>query len=350
MLPLASNIAGNIHDTEHLERVRRSLRLDPHPLRRCVHALMQEGRSDVEAMQRLPETCREPFAAQVALHPLTLVQTQGSTLDGSHKRLYSTAAGDRLESVLLDTPTGRTSLCISSQVGCRAGCRFCATATMPAVTNLSTGEILDQLVQANQHLRPLGRRVRNIVFMGMGEPLHNEAAVAEAIEAITAHDRFNFSPQKIVLSTVGVPEGMRRIAERFPRLRIALSLHHADQLEREQLIPLARRHSLEQLRAAVQDVVTIQNQHVMIQYLLLHGVTDREQDCDALLSWLDGLQCYVNLIPYNPINDGRFSTTPRDHRERFAERLRAAGYMTYIRYSQGADIDAACGQLATKAP
>lgn len=342
-------LQDDVHAITHLERVRRSLRIDPYYVRRLRHALLRQGREDAEALERLPADVRQPFQSQVRLHPLTLVAQQGSSLDGSTKRLYQTRNGDRLESVVLATPTGRVSLCISSQVGCRAGCQFCATATMPSVVNLSTGEILDQLVQANQFLRPRGQRVRNIVFMGMGEPLHNEDAVTEALEILVGHGGFNFSPQKVVVSSVGVPDAMLRVARRFPKLRLALSLHSANPEVRRQLIPLGRRHGLESLRETVREIAAMQQHHVMIQYLMLDGVTDRDEDCELLLEWLRGLDVYVNLIPYNSIGPGdRFQATPQPRRDEFAKRLRDAGYMTYIRYSQGADIDAACGQLATR--
>lgn len=341
-----------IHQVPQIERLRRVWGLDPYYLRRLRHALFQEGRSDEESFDRLPAEIRDRFRQEVSLHPLRLVTQQQSSLDGSVKRLLETTNGRRIESVILDTPTGRSSLCVSSQVGCRAGCKFCATAAMPDVQNLSTGEILDQIVQANQLLRTRGRRVRNLVFMGMGEPLHNEEAVTAALETLSANDGFNFSLQKTIVSSVGVPAAMIRLARRFPRLRIAWSLHSADQAVREQLIPVAKKHSVWELRETLEEVVGIQGQHVMIQYLMLNGLTDTETACDQLLELLDGLQCYVNLIPYNEIpGEGvvqTFRATSQQRREAFAERLRGAGFMTYIRYSQGADIDAACGQLANR--
>ena len=342
----------NLHQHDMVESLRRRWGLDPHYVRRVRHALLQDGRTDAEVLARLPENVRDQFARHIALHSLRLITEQHSSLDGSVKRLLETSTGRRIESVILDTPAGRTSICVSSQVGCRAGCKFCATATMPDVQNLTTSEILDQVVLANQLLRPRGRRVRNIVFMGMGEPLHNEDAVTNALEALAANNGFNFSLQKTIVSSVGVPAAMLRLARRFPRLRIAWSLHSADQAVREQLIPVAKKHSVRELRETLDEVVAIQGQHVMIQYLMLNGLTDTDAACDQLLELLQGLQCYINLIPYNEIpGDGfvqLFQATARERRETFAERLRAAGFMTYIRYSQGADIDAACGQLATR--
>lgn len=341
-------LQDDIHALAHLERVRRGLAIDPYYIRRLRHALLRQGREDSEALEQLPAAVRDAFRQQVQLHPLKLVTQQGSSIDGSTKRLYETRGGERLESVVLVTATGRVSLCISSQVGCRAGCQFCATATMPSVVNLTAGEILDQLVQANQFLRPQGREVRNIVFMGMGEPLHNEEALTEALEILVGDGGFNFSPQKIVVSSVGVPDAMLRVSRRFPKLKMALSLHSANPDVRRQLIPLARRYSLDVLRETVREIAQLQQHHVMIQYLMLDGVTDRDEDCEMLLEWLEGLDVYVNLIPYNAIEGDRFQTTPQPRRDAFAKRIRDAGFMTYIRYSQGADIDAACGQLATR--
>lgn len=343
----------DLHDQRQVEELRRRLRLDPYHLRRLRHALLQEARADDESLDYLPESMRNEFRVAVLFHPLRCVLRSRSAVDAATKWLFETATGARLESVLLETPTGRVSLCLSSQVGCRAGCRFCATGQMPSVENLTSGEILDQLVQVNRHLRMESgtarhpRRVHNVVFMGMGEPLHNEDAVAETLAALEARDGFAMSLRRVIVSTVGVPDAMARIAARFPRVRLALSLHSATAETRQRLIPLARKHSLDELRQAALDVHRIQRAPIMIQYLMIEGQTDGHDELDALLRWLDGIDCHVNLIPFNPAPElPAWRPTPRAQRDAFAQQLRAAGYLTTIRYSQGADVEAACGQLA----
>jgi 23S rRNA (adenine2503-C2)-methyltransferase len=231
-------------------------------------------------------------------------------------------------------------------VGCSADCAFCATGKLGLRRNLSSGEMLDQIVQANARLAVQNRRVRNIVFMGMGEPFHNEAALHETLAALAHPECFHHSPGQVSVSTVGIPEAMVRCAERFPRVRLALSLHSAREDIRQRIIPLAKRYSLTALRGAVIEVSRIQSQPAMIEYLLLAGLNDGDADLEALVDWADGLGVHVNLIPYNPIPDAPgLERTGRPRREAFASALKARGFPVTLRYSLGADITAACGQL-----
>jgi 23S rRNA (adenine2503-C2)-methyltransferase len=198
-------------------------------------------------------------------------------------------------------------------------------------------------------LREEGRRVRNIVFMGMGEPLHNEQNLYSALESLLAADLFHHSPNRILVSTVGIPDAMVRLARRFPQINLALSLHSADQTTRETLIPLARKYPLDRLRQAIRECNSIQGKPFMIEYLMLAGRTDRDGDAEGLIAYLDGLDVHVNLIPFNPIEDApHLVGSDRANRDAFAARLRAAGFTTTIRYSLGADIAAACGQLVRR--
>jgi 23S rRNA (adenine2503-C2)-methyltransferase len=205
---------------------------------------------------------------------------------------------------------------------------------------------LDQVVLAGERMQIEGRRVRNVVFMGMGEPFHNEAAVYEAVADLLGPELFHHTPGRILISTVGIPDAMVRCARRFPHVNLALSPHSVRDDVRRQLIPLAAKFSLDQLRTAIAKVNAIQNNAVMIEYLMLAGVNDSPQDATELAQWLDGLDGHVNLIPYNPIDSApHLRTTERPQRDEFAEILRSAGFVTTIRYSLGADIAAACGQL-----
>jgi 23S rRNA (adenine2503-C2)-methyltransferase len=218
---------------------------------------------------------------------------------------------------------------------------------MGIARNLSAAEILDQVVQAGQWIGREGRRARNIVFMGMGEPLHNEDAVYEAITQLLAPEMFHHPPGRILVSTVGIPDAMIRCARRFPGVNLALSLHSVRAGVRERVIPLAARYSLDELRATVRQLNRIQPRcPVMIEYLMLADVNDSPEDAHELSAWLAGLRVHVNLIPYNPIAEApNWRTTERPERDAFAGILRAAGFTTTIRYSLGADIAAACGQL-----
>jgi 23S rRNA (adenine2503-C2)-methyltransferase len=217
---------------------------------------------------------------------------------------------------------------------------------MGIARNLTPAEILAQVVLAGERLALEDRAVRNIVFMGMGEPLHNEEAIYPAVAALLAPELFHYPPRRILISTVGIPEAMIRAARRFPQVNFALSLHSVRQAVREKLIPLAAKYSLESLRAAVAAINRIQENTVMIEYLMLAGVNDSQVDAHELAAWLAGLDAHVNLIPYNAIESApHLRTTERFERDAFAAILRAAGHVTTIRYSLGADVAAACGQL-----
>jgi 23S rRNA (adenine2503-C2)-methyltransferase len=251
-----------------------------------------------------------------------------------------------IESVILRTGTGRVAFCISSQVGCAAACHFCGSGRMGLARNLSYEEILDQLVHAGELARREGRRVRNVVFMGMGEPFHNEEQLYAAIDGLLAAELFHHPPNRVLISTVGIPDAMIRCAGRHPQVQLALSLHAVRPAVRESMIPLAARYPLDEIRAAVLDVNAIQGRPLMIEYLLLRGLNDSEEDAAALIQYLEGLCVHVNLIPYNAIEGvPHLSATGRSAREAFAAVLRAAGLPTTIRYSLGGDIAAACGQL-----
>jgi 23S rRNA (adenine2503-C2)-methyltransferase len=218
---------------------------------------------------------------------------------------------------------------------------------MGIARSLSAAEILDQVVLAGELLGREDRRIRNLVFMGMGEPFHNEEAIYESVGRLLAPEVFHYTPSRILISTVGIPEAMLRCARRFPDVNLALSLHSVRQEVREQLIPLATKFSLEELQATIRQLNRIQPRSgVMIEYLMLAGVNDSPADAYELAAWLRGLDVHVNLIPYNTISSAsQFAATERPVRDAFAAILRAAGFVATIRYSLGADIAAACGQL-----
>lgn len=323
-----------------LEALRKELRLDPAAIRRLRIDLFKHFRPDQEVLAPFPAPDR------LALHALRLHSRCDSALDGATKLLLRTDGGMLIEAVILRVASGRTSLCVSSQVGCAAACDFCATGKMGIARNLSAVEILDQLLLAGQLLAAENRRVRNIVFMGMGEPFHNEENLFQALEELIAPDLFHHAPGKILISTVGIPAAMLRCANRFPAVNLALSLHSVTQEVRELLIPLARIYPLDQLRETVRELNTISTAPVMIEYLLLAGKNDSQADAQALIAWLAGLRVHVNLIPYNAIADAPHLTgSDRSVREAFADILKRAGIPTTLRYSLGQDIEAACGQL-----
>ena len=336
----------SIYEVASIDRLRAEFKFEPRRLRGLRTAYFKKSLGTEVALAELPADVRELFARRVEFHPLSIAESHDSQLDGATKLVLRTRAGYSIETVIMRTGTGRVALCVSSQVGCAAACGFCATGQMGVAKSLSAPEVLDQIVLAGERMQAEGRSVRNIVFMGMGEPFHNEAAVYDAVAALLSPELFHHPPGRILVSTVGIPDAMVRCARRFPTVNLALSLHSVRQDVRERLIPLAAKYRLDELRAAVAKVNDIQQNTVMIEYLMLAGVNDSAEDAREFAAWLHGLDAHVNLIPYNPIATApQLRTTERPERDAFAAILREAGFVTTIRYSLGADIAAACGQL-----
>ncbi|QDU54850.1 23S rRNA (adenine(2503)-C(2))-methyltransferase RlmN [Aeoliella mucimassa] len=339
----------SIYDTPSIDALRSRLAIDPHRVHRVRTLFMKKFAGQQRAIEELPVEARDTFTEQVGFHPLQLDVRLDSETDGATKLVFATAMGKRIESVLLRAGTGRTALCISSQVGCAANCDFCATGKMGFFANLSVAEMLDQVVQANEQIADEGRTVRNIVLMGMGEPFHNESNVYEMLDLLIDGKYFNHPANRVLISTVGITDAMLRCGRRYPKVNLALSLHSVRQTVREQLIPLARKFPLDELRRTLVELNALQPSTVMIEYLMLAGVNDSPEDAAELIDWLADLRVHVNLIPYNPIEAApQLLGSSRAVRDSFAGQLKSAGLTTTIRYSMGADIEAACGQLVQK--
>ncbi|HRX80370.1 MAG TPA: 23S rRNA (adenine(2503)-C(2))-methyltransferase RlmN [Pirellulaceae bacterium] len=333
----------SLFDQQGVEQLRREWKLDPSRIRSLRNTLLKRFESDSLALEGFPA------ADRLLLHSLELFRRCDSSIDGATKLLLRTVAGMLIEAVILRIETGRTTLCVSSQVGCAAACEFCATGKMGIARNLSTDEILDQVLLAGQLLAGEGRTLRNIVFMGMGEPFHNEDNLYRAVELLISPSFFNIAPTKVLVSTVGVADAMLRCVERFPKVNLALSLHSVRQEVREKLIPLATKFPLDQLHRTVAEANRRQSTSVMIEYLMLAGVNDSQDDARELAAWLSGLNVHVNLIPYNPIEDSpQLVGSDRETRLAFAKTVRDHGFKTTVRYSLGNDIAAACGQLVRR--
>ncbi|XP_047307356.1 dual-specificity RNA methyltransferase RlmN [Impatiens glandulifera] len=235
----------------------------------------------------------------------------------------------------------RSTLCISSQVGCKMGCRFCATGSMGFKNNLSSGEIIEQLVHALQI-----SQIRNIVFMGMGEPLNNYTSLVESIRVMTAFP-FQLSPRKITVSTVGIVHAIKKLHYDLPNLNLAVSLHAPVQEVRCQIMPAARAFPLEKLMGSLQEYQQNSQQKILIEYIMLDGVNDEEQHAHLLAKLLNTFEVVVNLIPFNPIGSlSQFKTSKEQSVLEFQKILRGTyNIRTTIRREMGQDISGACGQL-----
>ncbi|MCB9916680.1 MAG: radical SAM protein [Planctomycetes bacterium] len=274
-----------------------------------------------------------------------------SALDGATRLLLESARGASFEAVLLRAASGRTTLCVSIQAGCNAGCAFCATGRLGLRARLGLDDVLGQVVLGRRLAAAEGRHLRNLVFMGMGEPLFEEELLHAALARLVDPRGFGFGPRRVCVSTVGVPDAMVRLAARFPGVHQALSLHSAVPEVRAALIPTARAHELDALRDAVAEVARRTGGRVLVEVLLLAGRTDRPADEAALAAWLEGLPVHLNLIPYNPLAAApALAPTPEPAARALAARFRARGVPTTLRRSLGADVAAACGTLAGAGP
>lgn len=283
------------------------------------------------------------------------IDQHGTAENGAIKWLLeSVESSDRCEMVTLFPKGRRATVCVSSQIGCGVGCVFCATGSMGLKRNLSYLEIVEQVYLARQIALKAGRHLRNVVFMGMGEPLHNLLEVTKAIRWITSDFGFGISQRCVTVSTSGGNSGMVALAKQFPSVRLAVSLHSADQDLRRRLMPRAP-NDLGALRATICELNSLQygslqtNAPVWLEVVLLEGLNDSEIHARQLIAFCDGLNVEVNLIPFNPIpSEERLQTTANHVHKRFANQLRSAGIITTIRQSLGGSDNAACGQLVVK--
>jgi 23S rRNA (adenine2503-C2)-methyltransferase len=298
------------------------------------------GAGSYEEMTNLPIVLREALERDVPLSALEL-DRDALASDGTEKALFSTGDGRPVEAVLMRYRDGRRSLCLSSQSGCPLTCTFCATGRMKFGRNLTASEIVDQAL----HFRRK-EAVNHAVFMGMGEPLMNLDNVLAACERLPA---IGIATSNTAISTVGWIPGIERMTEEGPPVRLALSLHAADEPLRSELMPVNDRYPLSEVLDACRRWHERRKRQVFVEYLMLGGVNDRYEQALALAQVLEPRNAFkVNLIPYNPTEAG-FDGSTREAVEVFKQTLEQRGVRTTVRLTRGRDIDAACGQLAARA-
>jgi 23S rRNA (adenine2503-C2)-methyltransferase len=285
----------------------------------------------------------------------TVEDTEIRLADGglTEKALHRLSDGALVESVLMHYPARgdqreRHTLCISSQAGCAVGCPFCATGELGFTRDLETAEIVDQVRHAARRLAADGKRLTNVVFMGMGEPLLNLDRVLESVDALNDRRRFGLGARHITVSTSGVVPGIRRLTALGPQFTLAVSLHAARDPLRDVLVPLNRRWPIAEVVAAAREHARATGRRVSYEVTMISGVNDTDLDATAMAGLLRGDHAHVNLIPMNPVAHTPWVASPDDVIERFAATLRAAGIATTIRRNRGVEIGAACGQLAAE--
>ncbi|MBI4255603.1 MAG: 23S rRNA (adenine(2503)-C(2))-methyltransferase RlmN [Candidatus Rokubacteria bacterium] len=310
--------------------------------------IYRKGVADLEAMTDLPKDFRERLAERAVVgvpEPERVTASQ----DGSRKLVFKLEDGSRISSVLMPDDD-RMTLCVSTQVGCGFECRFCLTGVMGLERNLTAGEIVGQALAANRLLEG-GPRVTHIVFMGMGEPLANYAAVVQAIRILTDPKLgLGYSPRRITVSTVGLVPGIEKLGRENLKVNLAISLHAATDEVRERLMPVNRSYGLDALMAALRKYPLAPRQRIFFEYVLLEGINDAPEDAKRLARLLRGLKAKVNLIPFNDWEGTEFRRPPLPRILAFQSILLDAGITTTVRWSKGEDIGAACGQLRESVP
>lgn len=311
------------------------------------HLLLRPERPLAEA-PNLPLGLRSSLE-DMGASTLTLVDSVSSA-DGATKLLLRTADDLAIETVIMRY-RNRVTVCVSSQVGCAVGCVFCATGTMGLTRNLQPAEIVDQVRAARAALAAEGRRASNLVYMGMGEPLHNTACVLSSIHILTHQTGMNMARRAVSVSTVGVPSGIRRLAQAEPQVNLAISIHAADDSTRALLVPARFRHPISDILQAAWEHFDLTGRRLLIEYVLIPGVNDSLDQARRLATLLRGHVVGVNLLAWNPVGSrtmrqAGFRTPSAQELASFRAALLAAGVETVIRQSRGATINAACGQLA----
>ena len=310
--------------------------------------LWQKSASSFDQMTNLSKETRVLLDEHFEFKLLEVDLMQRS-VDGTIKNAVKLHDGALVESVLIPTEK-RITACISSQVGCSLDCTFCATAALKRMRNLGPDEIYDQVVVIDRQGREFfGRPLTNIIFMGMGEPLLNYANVLSAVEKITDPKGLGLSPKRITLSTIGVPKLIKRMADDEVKFNLAISLHSAIEEKRAKLMPLAHKSAtLADLRESLQYWYAKTGRGVTFEYVIWRGINDTEKDAKALAKFCGAIPTKVNIIQYNPIDNGPYTQASQEAVDMYKAYLESKGIIATIRHSRGQDIDAACGQLANK--
>jgi 23S rRNA (adenine2503-C2)-methyltransferase len=309
--------------------------------------LWSKGAHSFEDMTNVSKETRQMLEDNFVINHIK-VDTMQRSSDGTVKNAVRLHDGLIVESVLIPTET-RTTACVSSQVGCSLDCNFCATAKLKRMRNLEPGEIYDQVLAIDRESKLyFNRPLSNIVFMGMGEPLMNYNNVIKAIDMITSNEGLGMSPKRITVSTSGVSKMIRKMADDEVKFKLAVSLHSAIEETRNHIMPFTKSFPLPELREALEYWYRKTKSKITYEYVVWKGINDNKESIDALVKFCKHVPCKVNLIEYNPIDDGEFQQASLESINGYIKALDANGIIAKVRHSRGKDIDAACGQLANK--
>lgn len=294
-----------------------------------------------EEMTNLSKELKQKCGERFKIYEVTPIQVQESQIDGTKKYLFGLYDHNMIESVLMRYEHGN-SVCISSQAGCRMGCRFCASTIDGLMRSLTPSEMLGQIYQI---MRETGERISNVVVMGSGEPLDNYDNLLRFLHLLTDEKGLHISQRNITVSTCGLVPQIRRLAQEKLQITLAISLHAATDEKRKSLMPIANRYSLSELMEACRYYFTCTGRRLTFEYSLVGGVNDTDADAAALTKLVKGLNCHINLIPVNPIKERDYIQSERAVIEAFKNKLEKNHINVTIRREMGRDIDGACGQL-----
>ena len=311
---------------------------------RQIFAWLCKGVENFDEMQNVPLNLRKKLDKEFFTGSFKPAEVQISAVDGTRKYLFILEDGNAVESVFMKYKYGNT-ICVSSQAGCRMGCKFCASTLRGLVRNLSPGEIVQQLLATE---KDTGEKINHIVVMGSGEPFDNYENLASFIKIVNHPEGLGLSMRNITVSTCGIIPQIHRFAKDFPQANLAISLHSPTDKGRSAIMPINKKYPLKELIKACRQYTEETSRRITFEYTLVRGVNDDEEHAAMLASLLKGLPCHVNLIPLNKVEETGLETTARKQAEKFLAALEKRKIAATIRRELGDDIDGACGQLRLK--
>ena len=307
------------------------------------HWIYKENVTNFDEMTNLPEALREKLKENFDLHVFKIIRKQESK-DGTKKYLFDVLDNNAIESVLMEYKHGKT-ICVSSQVGCKMGCKFCASTGVKFARSLEAGEIVEQLLAIE---RDENVHISNLVFMGIGEPLDNYDNVMKAIKLLNNPKGINMGARHISISTSGLVPNIYKLADKNIQCTLSISLHSSNNEKRSSMMPVNNLYNIQELIKACRYYIEKTNKRISFEYALAKDNNDNLQDAQDLVKLLHGMLCHVNLIPINKIDNGKYTKSTNENIIKFRDYLNAHGIVATIRRELGSDIDAACGQLRKK--
>lgn len=331
------------YNLDDLKEELKNLGEKPYRAEQIFKWLYDEKVRSFDEMTNLSKDLREKLEQEYTMCNFKILKKQQSK-DGTIKYLFDVLDGNAIESVVMKYHHGNT-LCVSSQIGCKMGCKFCASTGIAFIRNLTSGEIVEQIIAAEQDT---GEKISNVVFMGIGEPLDNYDNVVKAIRIINNPKGLNIGARHISVSTSGLVPMIYKLAEENIQCTLSISLHATTNEKRSAMMPVNDAYPIEELLQACKDYIAKTNRRVSFEYALAKDNNDNLEDAKALVKLLKGMLCHVNLIPINKIENGKYDKSSNENIMKFRDYLNEHGIVATIRRELGSDIDAACGQLRRK--